>query len=323
MVNPGIIEYVQLYELAVLLGNKHLENRLMEKLPTILTNQNFSKGYSAAFESKQNEDEKMHFFLALFENFYLDHKNDIRDLDNVSRKTLNCVRTKKNVTIGKDDFSKEIQRVKTEIWKSKDYKDLSLLCKDGVKIECHKAVIGVSPLFKHFDFGLNLNAYPMEFTSRSLTLFLQLLYLETIEIKDVSIEDLVELFHLCEQSDMKDASYRIVLQLKSQINEKTCSKMLDFYFDTNLEDKGFWNKIQVHMKASTPQDLCSMYLKCCEKHPSFIKRMVDWMVSHMNEKTSSAWLVALDENEIDNQTLWGKVESTMNAATLNLWTSYC
>jgi hypothetical protein len=314
-----ITEFVNLYELAILLENKHLGNRLIKEISSFLSINNFSKGYTAAFESRYNEEEKMDSLISLFENFYLDHKNEIVDLDISTKKTLNRIKGKVEVKIGEDDFSKEIQRIKTEIWKSKDYKDLSLLCKDGVKIECHKAVISVSPLFKHFNCDMDLSSYPMEFTSNSLFLFLQILYHQPILKKNVFIENPVELFHLCEQSNLKDVSEQIVSHLKSQISEKTCSKMLDFYFDTNLEDEEFWNKIQKCMKTSTPRDLCSMYLKCHERNPGLIKHVLKWILFQMNKETGSSWLAALDEHEIDDQTLWKKLGTTMNPDTFHLW----
>ena len=43
------------------------------------------------------------------------------------------------------------------------------------------------------------------------------------------------------------------------------------------------------------------------------------MSAKMNKETSSAWLAALDEHEIDDQTLWEKLGSTMNPDTFHLW----
>jgi hypothetical protein len=94
--------------------------------------------------------------------------------------------------------------------------------------------------------------------------------------------------------------------------------MLGFYFDANLEDKEFWNKIQECMKTSAPRDLCSMYLKCREKNQTLIEQVLDWTGSQMNKETSSAWLSTLDEHGIDDQTLWEKLGSTMNPDTF-LW----
>jgi hypothetical protein len=110
--------------------------------------------------------------------------------------------------------------------------------------------------------------------------------------------------------------------LKFQINGKTCSKILDFYFDTNLEDDEFWDKIQECMKTSTPQDLCSIYLKCRERNPNLIKHVLNWMVFQMNKETSSSWLAVLDEHEIDDQTLWEKLGTTMNPDTFHLWNMF-
>jgi hypothetical protein len=316
-----IIEYVQLYELAIILENTHLVNRLKLFLGDILTTANFAKGYVALFGSENNKHEKMNDLTALFENFYFRNKNEITGLNSDTRKTLECI-TKCNweILMGPSDFSLVIKQVKSQIWKSKEYSDISLLCKDGVKIEVHRAVICLSPLFKHFHSGVDLHEYPVQaYTSTSLILFLNMLYLGSLfvwENEDISLENWSELFHLCEQSGINNRS--LVLFLKSKINERTCSEMLDFCFDVNLEDKEFWTKIQECMNV-TPHYLCSMYLMVCQKYPSLLERVVEWMVFHVNEQTSTAWLVALDENGIEDIRIWAKIESVGNPDTLNLW----
>jgi len=107
--------------------------------------------------------------------------------------------------------------------------------------------------------------------------------------------------------------------LKEMVNEKNCSQMLDFYLSAHLEDGDFLNKLQKSMSTSDPNNLCSIYLSCREKNPNMLKHVVQWMSAKMNKETSSAWLAALDEHEIDDQTLWEKLGSTMNPDTFHLW----
>lgn len=95
--------------------------------------------------------------------------------------------------------------------------------------------------------------------------------------------------------------------------------MLDFYLSAHLEDGDFLNKLQKSMSTSDPNNLCSIYLSCREKNPNMLKHVVQWMSAKMNKETSSAWLAALDEHEIDDQTLWEKLGSTMNPDTFHLW----
>jgi hypothetical protein len=99
--------------------------------------------------------------LLLFQNFYLDHKNDI---ETSMKNTLNLVKSKTEITIGEDDFAKEIQRIKMDLWKSREYTDITLVCTDDVHVQCHRAVIGVSPLFSRLDSDMHQNNYLVDWT---------------------------------------------------------------------------------------------------------------------------------------------------------------
>lgn len=69
--------------------------------------------------------------------------------------------SKTEIKIGDDDFGKIIRSAKRQLWKSKKYNDLTLICSDGVSIECHKAVLGICSLFGRFD-GVDPNQYRVD-----------------------------------------------------------------------------------------------------------------------------------------------------------------
>jgi hypothetical protein len=166
---------------------------------------------------------------------------------------------------------------------------------------------------------VNQENYLVDFKSKPLTMFLEMLYLGQISDRNPSIDVLFDLYHLFNQSNFKDLCQNVMHNLKNLIDEKNCSKMLDFYLSAHLEDKEFLSELQKCMQSSTPNELCSIYLTCCEKNPNMLTQVVEWITSKMNKDTSSGWLFALDEHGIDNQNLWETLGSTMNSDTFHLW----
>lgn len=197
------MDCVEMYELSVLLEIPHLGNRILKIIPDVLNLKNFDQGFKNSFESELNDGEKMEQLLFSFQNFYLDHKNE---METSMRKTLNLVKSKSEVVIDEDDFSKEIQSVKMKLWKSREYTDITLVCLDETRIQCHKAVIGVSPLFSKFDLDMSHDNYSVDFQSKPLNLFLELLYCGQVSIKDAPIDVLFDFYHLCNQSDFTEFS---------------------------------------------------------------------------------------------------------------------
>jgi hypothetical protein len=159
----------------------------------------------------------------------------------------------------------------------------------------------------------------VDFKSKQLIMFLEILYLGEISDPNASFDVLFDFYHLCNQSNFKDLTQKIINNLKSLMDEANCSKMLDFYLSAHLEDMDFLSKLQNYMKSSTPNDLCSIYLTCREKNPNMLKQVMEWMTSKMNKDTSSSWIAALDEHGIDDPKVWDALGSTMNPDTFNLW----
>jgi hypothetical protein len=174
----NILNYVDLFELSILLNVTQLTYRILKIFPNILNIKNFDSGFKKAFESDYNDGEKngekIEMLLSIFQNFFLDHKSEIVTS---MKKTLNLVKARTEISVGDDDFGKEINQVKAKLWKSRDYKDIILMCNDNVKIPCHKGILGNSPLFSKFDANVDQENYHVDFVSGSLSFFLELLYL--------------------------------------------------------------------------------------------------------------------------------------------------
>jgi hypothetical protein len=91
-----------------------------------------------------------------------------------------------------------------------------------------QAIIGVSPLFSRFDSDMDQKNYLVDFKTKPLTMFLEVLYLGQITDGSASVDVLCDLYHLFHQSGFKDLSQKVVCNLKRLMDEKNCSKMLDF-----------------------------------------------------------------------------------------------
>jgi hypothetical protein len=81
--------------------------------------------------------------------------------------------------------------------------------------------------------------------------------------------------------------------------------LLKFIFkDKHLDDTEFLSKIQQCLESGGPNSLCEVYVLCQTKNPSMLNPVRQSMVVAINQENSSSWLAALDEHEIDDQTLW-------------------
>jgi hypothetical protein len=306
--------FVHLFELGMILYLPQLMNRILKVLPNAITVTNFEQGFKCAFESDQNEGDtegdKMHTLLTCFYNHHIDNKNDLTIRDTILRKMLNSIKRKDEIPVCDDDFNVVIQSVKLKLWKTKEYHDIELVCTDDVQIQCHKAILSISPLFAKFDINMDSLFYPVEYTSKPFLLFLEILYTGKVTIENTPCEILFDLYHLLKQSDFHDLANTVVTSLKGKMNEKNCSKMMDFYFSAQVEDPEFLTKIQEYTKTGGPSSLCEIYVLCESKNPTMLKQVIQTMVSAIKQENSSAWLAALDEHEIDDQTVWEKLGTT-------------
>lgn len=317
--NINVVDVVHLYELSLVLSLPQLSNRVLKLIPTVLTVKNFDQGYTVAFESDHNDFKKMDSLIFLFQNFYLDNQRSITPLDNLHKKILNLVRSKTEVTIGDDNFGKVIRVSKEKLWKSKEYKDLTLICSDGISIGCHKAVVGISPVFSRFDQNMDPNHYVVDFKGKPLLLFFEMLYAGKVLFQGVALDVLFDLYHICNQNECKDMTQIVTQHLLSILNEKNYCRMLDFCISSGPDEK-FLFKIQEYIKSRSPSELCSMYAICREKNQEILNDLVLCMVSAINRDTCISWLSALDEHGINDQDLWYKLLSSMNPDTFQLWT---
>lgn len=315
-----IIEAVTLYELGVLLEIPQLCMRILKIIskPGLLTIENFDDGFKTAFESDHN-DGSMDPLIYMFQNYYIDNKNEIFNIESSRKKTLSMIKSKMPVSLkGDDDWTKCLSLLKESLWKSKDYKDMNLLCSDDHVIECHKAVIGMSPLFARFNTDLDPGHCPVEFKWKPLSIFIDILYRGRSSM-DVQLDVLFDLYHIFKQSEFDDLARQVIVVLKSVLDESNCMSIFEFYVAAHLDDSSLLSMLQNAMKTKSPFDLCSIYITSREKNPEFLKSSQNWILSAMTKESSSAWLSALDDHQIDDPLIWEKLESTMNSDTFHIW----
>jgi hypothetical protein len=101
--------YVHLFELGMI-DLPQLMNRILKILPNAITTTNFEQGFKCAFESDQNEGDRMQNLLTCFYNYFIDNKKDLTIRDTTLRKTLNSIKRKDNIPVRDDDFSGVIQK---------------------------------------------------------------------------------------------------------------------------------------------------------------------------------------------------------------------
>jgi hypothetical protein len=102
--------FVHLFELGMILYLPQLMNRILKVLPNAITVTNFEQGFKCAFESDQNEGDRMQNLLTCFYNYFIDNKKDLTIRDTTLRKTLNSIKRKDNIPVRDDDFSGVIQK---------------------------------------------------------------------------------------------------------------------------------------------------------------------------------------------------------------------
>jgi hypothetical protein len=312
-----IIACVDLYELGYSLNIPQLCFRILNVVNTVLTTINFDTGYKRAFNSPYNENDGLDPLLSIFQNFYFEKKSEIvTDL----KKTLALVKCKVRVPFGDDQFITEIKKVKKELWTSKKHADITLVCKDGVVLSCHQAILALSPLFVKFNSNMDLLHYNVEWDSKPLVVFLELLYLQTISIENVGIPELMVLYHLLKQSCMPLYTH-VADRLKKLIDSNNVKEILDFYISSGLSvsDPDFSTQLLKCMKGSTLDEFCRIYLACDAAESELLGEVVKLMTSTITTETSSAWLATLDEHGIDNPDTWNKLGKNLPPVTLHLW----
>jgi hypothetical protein len=314
-----IEECVHLFELSVILNVPQLMNRVLKILPKVINTKNFEQGFKLAFESDHNEGDKMHALLTCFYNYHIDYKSNLSIHDTPLRKTLNSIKKKDDIHIDDDNFNVIIQSVKKKLWNTKEYHDIELVCTDDVHIRCHKAILSISPLFAKFDSNMNHDNYVVDYESKPLLLFLELMYTGQVSIQNTPCDVLFDLYHLLNQSNFNDLSDDVLDMLERMMDKNNYNKMMDFYLSGQLDDSTFLSKVQQYMKSGSPNSLCEIYLSCQTKNPSMLKQVRQSIVVAINQENSSSWLAALDEHEIDDQTLWEKLGTIMNPDTFHLW----
>jgi hypothetical protein len=303
----------------MILDLPQMMNRILKILPNAITATNFEEGFKCAFESDQNEGDKMQNLLTCFYNHHFDNKNDLTIRDTTLRKMLNSIKRKDEVPVGDDDFNVMIQSVKVKLWKTKEYHDIELVCTDEVHVQCHKAILSISPWFAKFDIDLNPHFYPVNYASKPFLLFLEILYTGKVTIENTPCEILFDFYHLLKKSDFHDLANIVVTALKATMNETNYTKMMDFYFPEHVDDLECLIKIQEYAKTGGPRSLCEIYVLCKTNNSSMLKQVIQYMVAAIKQENSSSWLAALDEHEIDDQSLWEKLGTTMNPDTFHMW----
>jgi hypothetical protein len=194
-----------------------------------------------------------------------------------------------------------------------------LVCTDEVHIQCHKAILSISPLFAKYDINLDSQLYPVDYASKPFFLFLEILYTGKVTIENTPCEILFDLYHVLKQSDFHDLANTVVITLRGIIDENNCSKMMDFYFSASVVDSEFLTKIQEYARIGGPSSLCEIYVLCESKNPTMLKQVIQTIVSAIKQENSSTWLAALDGHEIDDQSIWEKLGTTINPDTFHLW----
>lgn len=245
--DTSLVDMIHLYELGIILNLPQLSNRVLKFIPKVLTTESFDNGYKVVFESEHNDEKKMDSRVSLFENFYLENTGII---DSSDKKLLNIVKSSTELTVGDDDFGKIIQVTKLKLWKSKIYKDLTLICLDGVSIDCHKAVIGICQLFSNFDKDTDPKHYVVEFKSIPLFLFFEILYTRKLDFKGVTIDVLFDVYHICNQKEFNDLCLKVLGHLFSLLNADNYSQMFDFYIFSGLDDKKYLLKIHEYISST-------------------------------------------------------------------------
>jgi hypothetical protein len=141
-------------------------------------------------------------------------------------------------------------------------------------------------------------------------------------LNNCPLKFLFELYHLCNQSELVESSQQIVGLLKRMANDSRTGQIeiLEFYFTANIDDDDFLDELkQIIMEENDPNDFCVIYLSYCDKHPKMIEQITEWIISMMNEDSSSDWLAAFDEHQIDDVILWENLGNVMDQDTFHLW----
>lgn len=222
-------------------------------------------GFKAVWEPVHldchNNNVKWNSLILQFLNFYWQNQKSIV-IDYSMHKIFNpidlrqevegrYVRSNFAIAIGDDDYCQVMQDAKEHLWKLKVYSDLTLICSDKVEIEAHRSIITQLPLFRRFDDGIDCidtHHYIVDFKSKPMDIFLEIVYTGKVEFKGVNLEVLFDLYHICHMNEFKTFSQKISRHLFSIMDETNCSEMLDFYLTSGLEDEKFLLKVKEDMK---------------------------------------------------------------------------
>jgi len=187
---------IRLVELSIDVQFLPLEEKCYSMIPSLITIKNFEKPMKYIYDIEKDGFEKL---TQLFVTFYLKNENVVHIQD---IKMKNFLKNFKEIKINTSsiDFTKEIQKMKTKIYQTKELSDFIIISSDDKRMKVHQCIISTFDLFKHF---YNQEEEKVDFHSKTLTFFLDLIYIGKSSLKDLEMNHLLEAYTLFDQCNLK------------------------------------------------------------------------------------------------------------------------
>ncbi len=319
--SPGEItneNLVELIEMSSLIHFVELKNECQRTLKSILDFVNFEFFFNNIYHSVLNDGSLFKDELALLIDYYFQNKGEIVVVENSVKRALSLV-SKQPANQFEARFcayDQMLQNLKNELFSTKQYSDIILESKEGKQIKAHKCIIGSADIFKHF---YSDNVCKMECSFDSIDAFLRLIYLGSIT--QLTIEVLVGIYPLIHQCHHEQTSNDVVQFLTGFVKEENAKDMLDFIFESSIENSRFIQAVLIKLDKS-PKSLCELSLASKTAQNLVLHGLTQKMIiQQITTANVLEWALALKFYEFEDLAIWNAVSVLMDKSTLFFWNS--